>query len=306
MQVVELQQVSKRFGKLVAVDQVDLQISEGSFCALLGPNGAGKTTLVEMIEGIQQPTQGSIRLFGLPWKGHETALQQKLGLSLQQTDFPGRLQVLETLEMFASFYQANRKRAQQVLERIRLQDKAKTQTRNLSGGQKQRLALGVALLNHPRLLLLDEPTTGLDPSARRDLWDILEEIRAQGTTLILTTHYMEEAEALCERILFMNGGRILADGDHSTLLASLEAGGLIEFSLMAPGEVNFLLNLPGAMKLTEKTPGLWQLSVKDLLPAMPAFFTEMAYQGLTLRSAVSRKPDLNDLFLSLTGRGLDD
>ena len=209
-QVIEVRKVSKSFKTVQAVKNVSLNIYKGQFIALLGPNGAGKTTLVEMIEGIQKPDSGDILVMGKHWKGNEDDLHQVIGISLQETRFIDKLNVQETLRLFASFYKLEQKRIAEIIEIVGLEDKIKSYVVNLSGGQRQRLALGIALLNRPKILLLDEPTTGLDPNARREIWAILMKLKAEAqTSLILTTHYMEEAERLCDYIIIIDNGVIL-------------------------------------------------------------------------------------------------
>lgn len=217
--VIEVRNVFKSFKTVHAVRGVDLTILPGQFVALLGPNGAGKTTLVEMIEGIQKPDRGEIRILGKPWRGHEKELRQVIGLSLQETRYIEKLTAYETLKLFGSFFRLGKERVEEVLQLVGLEDKRKAYTVNLSGGQRQRLALGIALINHPRILLLDEPTTGLDPNARREIWEILRNLRkSSDTSMILTTHYMEEAEQLCEQIVIINEGKILKEGTMIDLL----------------------------------------------------------------------------------------
>lgn len=210
--VIEARGVAKSFGAVKAVQGLDLKVSAGEAVALLGPNGAGKTTLVEMLEGLQEPDSGSIRLFGQSWAGNEAGLRARLGLCLQETVLPERLTVIETLELFTAFYRLAPQRAGEALALVKLEDKRHARTEKLSGGQKQRLALGLALLNDPELLLLDEPTTGLDPQARQEIWALVRVLLKKGHTLLLTTHYMEEAESLCGRVVFMSKGRVLKDG----------------------------------------------------------------------------------------------
>lgn len=217
--IVEISGVKKSFKDVYAVKGVGFAIKPGEFVGLLGPNGAGKTTLVEMIEGLQQPDEGEIKIAGKTWKTHESELHQIIGLSLQETKYIDRLSVFETAQLFASFYNLGNGRVNEVIELVGLQEKKKAYVNNLSGGQRQRLALGIALLNKPSVLLLDEPTTGLDPHARREIWMILKQLKEEkNTSLILTTHYMEEAEFLCDRIIMMDHGTILADGPLQQLL----------------------------------------------------------------------------------------
>lgn len=217
--VIEVRNVHKSFKAVRAVRGVDLAILPGQFVALLGPNGAGKTTLVEMIEGIQKPDSGEIRILGLPWKGHEKELRRIIGLSLQETLYIEKLTTWETLRLFGSFFGLGIARVEEVLRLVGLEDKRRAYTVHLSGGQRQRLALGIALINHPKILLLDEPTTGLDPNARREIWDILRNLRnATDASMILTTHYMEEAEQLCDQIVIIDQGKILREGTLEQLL----------------------------------------------------------------------------------------
>jgi len=216
--VIEVRDVFKSFKTVQAVRGVSLRIQPGQFVAILGPNGAGKTTLVEMIEGIQKPDKGEILILGKPWKGNEDDLRRKIGLSLQETRFIDKLRVTETLALFASFFQLGRDRVEEIIRMTGLEEKRKSMVVNLSGGQRQRLALGIALLNYPRVMLLDEPTTGLDPNARREVWAILRKLKDHQTSMILTTHYMEEAEQLCEYIIIMDQGKILKEGSLNELL----------------------------------------------------------------------------------------
>lgn len=222
--IVEVKGVNKSFKDVHAVKGVDLVIKPGEFVGLLGPNGAGKTTLVEMIEGIQQPDEGVIKIAGKTWKTHESELHKLIGLSLQETRFMDRLSVFETTQLFACFYKLSNSRVNEVIELVDLQEKKKSYVNNLSGGQRQRLALGIALLNKPAILMLDEPTTGLDPHARRGIWAILKNLKSEKeTSLILTTHYMDEAEFLCDRIIIMDQGSILADDTLEKLLHNYDS-----------------------------------------------------------------------------------
>jgi len=217
--VIEVKNVWKSFKTVQAVKGINLRIPRGQFTALLGPNGAGKTTLVEMIEGIQKPDSGDITIIGKHWKGNEDELHRIIGLSLQETRFIDKLRVTETLQLFASFFNLDRERVNEIINIVGLQEKRKSYVVNLSGGQRQRLAIGIALINTPAILLLDEPTTGLDPNARREIWDILHSLKNESeTSMILTTHYMEEAENLCDYIVIMDNGIILREGTRDLLL----------------------------------------------------------------------------------------
>ncbi|MCX6328312.1 MAG: ABC transporter ATP-binding protein [Bacteroidia bacterium] len=217
--VIEVKEVWKSFKTVQAVKGISLNIPKGQFVALVGPNGAGKTTLVEMIEGIQKPDKGEITIMGKHWKGNEDELHRIIGLSLQETRFIDKLRVTETLQLFASFFNLGKERVNEIIDIVGLEEKRRSYIVNLSGGQRQRLAIGIALINTPSILLLDEPTTGLDPNARREIWDILQKLKkVSETSMILTTHYMEEAEKLCDYIIIMDNGVILREGTLDQLL----------------------------------------------------------------------------------------
>ncbi|MDR2040999.1 MAG: ABC transporter ATP-binding protein [Tannerella sp.] len=219
MYQIEVKEVFKSFGEVQAVRGISLVIRPGEFVALLGPNGAGKTTLVEMMEGLQKPDRGEILIQGKTWQKQERELRKITGLSLQETRFTEKLTVRETLRLFAAFFGLGDQRVCEVIELTGLGEKQKAMTGTLSGGQRQRMALAVALLNTPQILFLDEPTTGLDPHSRLDLWKILKTLKDGGqTTLILTTHYMEEAESLCDHIIIIDEGKILREGRLEELL----------------------------------------------------------------------------------------
>jgi len=220
--VIEVKNVWKSFKTVQAVRGIDLIIPKGQFTALLGPNGAGKTTLVEMIEGIQKPDSGEITIMGKHWKGNEDELHRIIGLSLQETRFIDKLRVSETLRLFASFFNLGKERVNEIIEIVGLEEKKRSFVVNLSGGQRQRLAIGLALINTPAILLLDEPTTGLDPNARREIWEILTRLKKESeTSMILTTHYMEEAEKLCDYVVIMDNGIILREGTTVQLLSEV-------------------------------------------------------------------------------------
>lgn len=219
MHQIEVKNVEKSFKDVQAVRGVSITIEPGEFVALLGPNGAGKTTLVEMMEGLKKPDKGEIFIQGKNWRRHESELRKIIGLSLQETRFTEKLTIRETLRLFASFFKLGDDRVDEVIALTELESKQKSLTGTLSGGQRQRLALAVALINHPEVLFLDEPTTGLDPHSRLDLWNILKGLKDEGnTTLILTTHYMEEAESLCDHIIIIDEGKILREGCLDELL----------------------------------------------------------------------------------------
>lgn len=306
---VEVVGVTKRFKNLTAVDNVSVSFPRGQFTALLGPNGAGKTTLVEMIEGIQAPSSGTIRLLGIGWVGNRRKLYGSIGVALQETSFMEKVTVLETLDLFGSFYGQKTKRSREILELIGLEDKANSYVLHLSGGQKQRLVLGVALINRPRILLLDEPTTGLDPQARRAVWQIVEGLRQHGTTLLLTTHYMEEAEELCEQILIMDRGRILAGGSMAQLSGLQGGGEIVEFSCAAGADDRFA-TLPGVRSVektaTDSGQVAYRLLVDSTTTFLPILLAELERAGLRLSNLEARRRTLDDLFAALTGRHLSE
>jgi ABC-2 type transport system ATP-binding protein len=301
--VIEIDQVSRSFKNLRAVDSLSLQVRAGESLGLLGPNGAGKTTLVEMIEGIQTPDDGEIRLFGKTWREGGDSLRKRIGVALQEASFMEKVTVLETLHMFSSFQGARSERAAEVMASMNLTEKADAYCGTLSGGQKQRLALGIALLAEPEIIILDEPTTGLDPGVRREIWDILADLKKKGTTLILTTHYMEEAEVLCDRIVVMDRGRILREGRLGDLLK--EGGEIIEFSCKKTPDHSHFKRLPGFVSF-EIREGGGLLKVRDMARAVPGFLQIMTRAKAGLKDLECRKSTLDDLFVSMTGRRLEE
>lgn len=304
--VIQVKDVHKSFKDVHAVKGVNVSIFEKQFIALLGPNGAGKTTLVEMIEGIQEPDAGEILLFGKPWKGNRSDLHPLIGLCLQETRYIDKLTVNETLRLFASFYELGQNRVDEIIETIDLKEKQKDYVVNLSGGQRQKLALGIAIINNPKILLLDEPTTGLDPNARREIWDILLSLKTNfQTSLVLTTHYMEEAEKLCDHIVIIDHGKILKEGTLQQLLDEGNGKKVIEFNLQgaavnSPGWHN---DSPFAIQwdeLNEKGNTILN-SIEDDLPV---FLNYLKQKELSVKNIESRRKTLDDLFTSMTGRHL--
>lgn len=305
---IQVQNIVKSYKDVKAVRGIDLEIATGEYVALLGPNGAGKTTLVEMIEGIQQPDSGEVLIKGMNWSGNSDRLRKIMGISLQETRFIDKLRVRETLKMFAVFYNLNNDRVDEVMEMVNLQSKARAFTDNLSGGQKQRLALGIALLNSPEILLLDEPTTGLDPTARREVWDILNSLKEEkGTTMLLTTHYMEEASYLCDRIVIMDEGKVLARGTLDELLTNFMEGEVIEFSIQGKIMKEELPNIEQVLRATfRESSNKWSLVVDDLVSYLPKLQNRLDSSKMDLVSLECRKMTLDDLFVQMTGRRLDE
>ena len=304
---IEIKNVCKSFKDVKAVQNVNLMIESGESIALLGPNGAGKTTLVEMIEGVQFPDSGEIRILDRSWEKDEHFLRKQIGLALQETRFLERLTVEETLSLFASFYSLEKERIKEVIELIQLESKRTAWVLHLSGGQRQRLALGVSILSFPQILILDEPTTGLDPNARRDIWKILESFKATGTTLILTTHYMEEAEYLCERILMMDQGKIFAEGSLRNLLDKFGEGDLIKFMIHGAFQIEKAEQLSGVLRCCwDQNTGEGRLTVKNISETLPIFLKLVENSSISLISLECRRGTLDDLFLAMSGRHLDD
>jgi ABC-2 type transport system ATP-binding protein len=312
--VIDVKEVYKSFRKgrdpqktVEAVKGVSLHIKKGQFAALLGPNGAGKTTLVEMVEGIQKPDRGEICIIGKKWKGNEDELHKIIGLSLQETHFIDKLNVEETLKLFASFYELGRKRVDEVINLVGLEEKRKSFTVNLSGGQRQKLAIGIALLNTPKILLLDEPTTGLDPNARREIWSILLNLKEQSdTSLILTTHYMEEAEQLCDYIIIIHKGEILKEGTTVQLLDEEHAEKRIEFLIQDSRQADNLFTGSKFHIEWDASREKYVAFFKNLETELPDLFSFFKSKGLHIKNFESRRKTLDDLFTSLTGRHLDE
>ncbi|MGE0090175.1 MAG: ABC transporter ATP-binding protein [Bacteroidales bacterium] len=305
--ILEISDVYKNFKEVKAVDGISFTVNSGEFIALLGPNGAGKTTTVEMIEGIQKPSEGSIRIMGLNWDHHEKKLHNLISLSLQETRFIDKLRVWETVQLFASFYGLNRTRVNEVIEIVGLPEKRKSYVENLSGGQRQKLALAIALLHDAPLMLLDEPTTGLDPTARREIWDILMNLkRKKNTSLILTTHYMEEAEYLCDRIIIMDKGKILAQGTLDELLSANKSKEIIEFSTNDAISDQLFCGQDVYKLIRDENTNRTKLIVKNIVDQLPVFLQKVKENNITLLDLECRKLTLDDLFISLTGKHLAD
>lgn len=307
--VIEVKDVYKSFKSIEAVKGIDLNVGRGQFVAVLGPNGAGKTTLVEMIEGIRKPDKGEIRILGKAWKGNEDELHQVIGLSLQETHFIDKLNVRETLRLFAGFFGLEKSRAEEIIRIVGLEDKVKSWVVNLSGGQKQRLALGIALLNDPKILLLDEPTTGLDPTARQEVWSILLKFKEKSrASMILTTHYMEEAERLCDFIIIIDKGKILRQGTLDELLEiDKTEGKVLEFipenqDMTVAG----LFENRGFRISWESNYEKGIVGFQRLENDLADFMTFVRDSGIRLKNLEFRKKTLDDLFISLTGRHLND
>jgi ABC-2 type transport system ATP-binding protein len=287
-----------------AVNGLDLEVPVGACFGLLGPNGAGKTTTIEILEGLMPPTSGSVELFGQRWGENDVALREKLGISLQDTRLSEKLTVLETLTLFRSFYSKGLDPTA-AIDQVALGEKAQAQVGKLSGGQKQRLAVACALIGDPQLLFLDEPTTGLDPQSRRQLWDILRDLRSQGRTVLLTTHYMDEAERLCDRVAVVDHGKVIALGTPTELISRLGGEHLIEFALDDPRAVA-MESLEGLQAVTavRREDEAFILTAQAPHVAIPALLQYLGDRRLI--RLTTRHASLEDVFVSLTGRHLRD
>ena len=297
--------LTKRYGQQVAVDGIDLDIERGICFGLLGPNGAGKTTTVEMLEGLTRPDGGSIQLFGLSWgASHDQELRERIGVQLQDTQLADKLHVDEVIQLFRSFYSHGRE-VDEVLNLVELIEERNKQYHKLSGGQKQRLALGCALAGHPDLLFLDEPTTGLDPRARRALWAVVERFRGDGGTVLLTTHYMEEAAALCDEIAVMDRGRIIARGSPRSLIDGLGLVQFVEFETGQALDAERLLALPDVQEVKRRGPHV-RLRAARQIGALREVLTELERQSIAPVGLSTHQATLDDVFLHLTGRPLSE
>jgi ABC-2 type transport system ATP-binding protein len=301
-----LRQLRKAYGDVVAVDGLDLEVRPGECFGLLGPNGAGKTTTIEICEGLTEPDAGEVVILGRRWGTDDRELRELLGISLQETQFAEKLTVAETVRLFRSFYPRGPK-AGEVIDLVQLGEKAGARVGQLSGGQRQRLALACALVGDPELLFLDEPTTGLDPQSRRQLWELIERFRAGGRSILLTTHYMEEAERLCDRVAIVDHGRMIAEGTPRELIASLGAEHVLEFAVSGDGRLDTGA-IAGVLGGGEpgRHDGAWRLQVSELHEAMPALLGELRRQGVQLSELRTHSATLEDVFVTLTGRQLRD
>jgi ABC-2 type transport system ATP-binding protein len=298
----------KRYNDVTAVAGLDLEVHAGECFGMLGPNGAGKTTTVEIFEGLREPDAGDVEVLGDRWRGNGLALRSRLGIQLQETKFPEKLKVSEVVGLFRSFYPRGLN-VDEVLNLVGLEEKAGAYVRTLSGGQKQRLSLGCALVGDPELLFLDEPTTGLDPQSRRQTWEIVESLKARGRTVLLTTHYMEEAARLCDRVAVVDHGKVIALGPPKALIASLGAEHVIEFGVderaMGRIEEDSLRVLPSVEAVAHEA-GTWRLTVREVHRAVPALLAMLSEQEAPPTQLTTHHATLEDVFMSLTGRRLRD
>lgn len=295
-------------GKLEAVRGLNLEIRTGECFGLLGPNGAGKTTTIEILEGLLPPTSGDVSILGHHWQENAREMREWLGISLQETRLSDKLTVRETIELFASFYRAPRS-SDEVLEQLQLNEKADSWVGKLSGGQRQRLAVATALVCNPKILFLDEPTTGLDPQSRRQLWDIIRVFQHDGGTVLLTTHYMDEAERLCDRLAIVDHGQVIAEGSPADLIERLGGHHVVEFAVSSNGNASDGFakenwrTLPSVESVRDED-GLVALNVKEPHLTIPALLDVVQKRGRALQHLTTRQASLEDVFVRLTGRHL--
>ncbi len=302
----QVRNLRKAYKDVVAVDGLDLEVFAGECFGLLGPNGAGKTTTIEVCEGLNTPDAGEVTVLGRRWGQDDRELRERLGISLQETQFSEKLTVEETVLLFRSFYRRGES-PDAVIAMVQLGEKARSRVGALSGGQKQRLALACALVGDPELLFLDEPTTGLDPQSRRQLWGLIEVFKLAGRSILLTTHYMEEAERLCDRVAIVDHGKVIALGTPRELIAALRAEHVLEFALASDTTVDEVpLRQIEGVCAASRQDGTYRLQVEELHRAMPALLGELRRQGAQLSELRTHSATLEDVFVSLTGRHLRD
>ncbi|HEY7237394.1 MAG TPA: ABC transporter ATP-binding protein [Gemmatimonadaceae bacterium] len=309
---VSVRGLRKRYADVVAVDGLDLEIATGECFGLLGPNGAGKTTTVEICEGLTAPDEGDVVVLGRRWSTNERELRERLGIQLQETQLAEKLTVSETLRLFRSFYQRGR-RVDDVIRLVQLDEKRDGRVGKLSGGQKQRLALACAIVGDPDLLFLDEPTTGLDPQSRRQIWELVEEFKSMGRSILLTTHYMDEAQRLCDRVAIVDHGRVIALGTPRELISSLGADHVVEFVLVHDGgglneeTLRAMDGVRGVRRAGAANNGnAWELRSTELHRSVPALLAELTRHDLQLAELRTHSATLEDVFVHLTGRQLRD
>lgn len=299
--VVECDRVTRRFGAVTAVDGVSLTVEEGEIVGVVGPNGAGKTTLLSMMNGLDRPTSGTVRVLAMdPWRDRED-LARRVGVQLQSAALPPRITTAEALRLFSAFYPDPRPWPD-LLERLGIPDKADTRVDRLSGGERQRVFIALSLLHRPELVFLDELTTALDPRARRDMWDVVDDVRRAGTTVVLTTHYMEEAEHLCDRVAIMDDGAVVASGTVAALLAEHAPPAVVEFRVAGGADVGFLRGLPEVDDVEQRGD---RVRLRGGSHATQDAVVELGRRGVAVTDVRTSAPSLDDVFLAVTGRRLE-
>jgi ABC-2 type transport system ATP-binding protein len=300
--MIDVRNLVKSYNHKTAVNDVSFTIKQGEIFGVLGPNGAGKTTTLEMIEGIRTPDSGTAILAGLDIRHQKRAAQRIIGVQLQETALFPELTLLETLRFFSSLY-PKAMDPRQLLSEVRLEEKVRDHPQNLSGGQRQRLALALALVNDPKVIFLDEPTAGLDPQSRRMLWDIVLKLREQGKTILITTHYMDEAQTLCDRIAIMDGGQIIALDTPAGLINRLGAQATIDCRLDGRATSSDIRELPGVTGVRHANER-FIVYTTEMQPTLEALLTYAAQRSIPMTDLQVRTPTLEDVFLDLTGREL--
>ena len=295
----------KRYGDFTAVNNVDLEVGNGEIFGILGPNGAGKTTTLEMIEGLREPDAGSIEVNGVDAIRNPKAVKHLIGVQLQTTSLFDHLTVRELITLFAALYKSDttKPRIDELLGLVSLEEKEDARANQLSGGQQQRLSIALALVNDPEIVFLDEPTTGLDPQARRNLWDVISGLRAAGKTIVLTTHYMEEAEVLCDRVAIMDEGRIIACDTPLRLIQALAQDATIRARIDRELDLGVIRSLPGVIDV-ELTEGQLSARTHDVQATLTSLLSFARERDLRLDNLMTTNANLEDVFLSLTGRSL--
>ena len=301
--------LTKRYGDLTAVDGIDLAVRRGTCVGLLGPNGAGKTTTIEMLEGLKTPDGGAIQILDRAWARDAHEIRERIGVQLQDTKLEDKITVAEAIGLFASFYR-NRRPLNEVLGEVGLEEKKDARFESLSGGQKQRLAIACALVNRPELLFLDEPTTGLDPQARRRVWEIVEAFKREGGTVLLTTHYMEEAERLSDEVVIIDRGKVIESGQPRDVVARLGAEAVVELQFVdgsADGAIDdeLLRAIPGIQAI-RREPNALVLTTTAVQSTVGALLGVLKERDVALEDLRTHRPTLEDVFVSLTGKHLRD
>ncbi|NUP05390.1 MAG: ABC transporter ATP-binding protein [Polyangiaceae bacterium] len=300
--VIACRQLVKRYGDVEAVRGLDLEVRRGECFGLLGPNGAGKTTTIEILEGLVEPTSGDVTLFGKTWRNDEQSLRERIGITLQDTRLTDKLTVEETLTLFSSFYPRGPS-ATELLAKVQLEEKRKARYENLSGGQKQRVAVACALAGDPELLFLDEPTTGLDPQSRRSLWDLVLDFKGRGGSILLTTHYMDEAEKLCDRIGVVDHGKCIALGTPRELIRSLGGEEIIDFAVDGEMSLEMVRELQGVVAARCEADG-FVVTTERLHVTLPLLLAAVEASRTCLARLSTHRATLEDVFVHLTGKKL--
>ena len=302
--VIRCSNLVKRYDDVLAVDGISFEVRHGECFGLLGQNGAGKTTTVEIFEGLLERDSGDVAVLGETWERAGRRLRERIGITLQETKFIDKLTVLETLTLFRSFYREGHD-PEEVLKWVELEEKAGARTGKLSGGQRQRLSVACSLVGRPDLLFLDEPTTGLDPVSRRQIWACVEAFRAGGGSVLLTTHYMEEAHRLCDRVAIIDRGRVIALDTPARLIASLGAEHVVEFETERLPDIQPIESLPDVRSVRVDGDTV-SLTVAEVHRAVPALLLELQRQQLDLTNLVTHHATLEDVFVAMTGRHLEE